>query len=235
MKGRILITGTDTGVGKTMVGCALGFAMKVRGLRVGVMKPAETGCKEEAEELMPNDAITLRASASAIHPLEIICPYRYRSPLAPAAAARADGLPPPDPERIISLFQRIASDSDVVLVEGAGGIAVPLTWDFNYADLAAALGLELILVVANRLGCLNSTVLSIAYAARRNLPVAGYILNDAEPVNSAAARTNAESLKDLTRVPVLGTVRYKEPLALEIVQNVLRSCCSLPGREAPSS
>jgi dethiobiotin synthetase len=221
MTSRILITGTDTGVGKTMVGCALGFAMKVRGLRVGVMKPAETGCKEEAGELMPNDAITLRASASAIHPLEIICPYRYRSPMAPAAAAQADGLPPADPARIIALFERIAADSDVVMVEGAGGIAVPLTWDFNYADLAATLGLDLILVVANRLGCLNSTLLSIEYAARRNLRVAGYILNDTEPESSAATRTNAESLKHLTQVPALGSVRYKQPLPLEIVKNVL--------------
>src|SRR5579864_5387677 len=180
MTSRLLITGTDTGVGKTMVGCALGFAMKVRGLRVGVMKPAETGCREEGGELVPADAVALRASASAIHPLEIICPYRYRSPLAPAAAAEADGLPPPDPQRIVSLFERIAADSDVVMVEGAGGIAVPLTWDFNYADLAAALGLEIILVVANRLGCLNAAMLSIDYATRRNLRVAGYILNDAE-------------------------------------------------------
>jgi dethiobiotin synthetase len=201
--------------------------MKVRGLRVGVMKPAETGCKEEAGELMPNDAITLRASASAIHPLEIICPYRYRSPMAPAAAAQAEGLPSPDPARIIELFERINADSDVVLVEGAGGIAVPLTWDFNYADLAAALGLDLIVVVANRLGCLNSTLLSIDYATRRNLRVAGYILNDTEPVSSAAARTNAESLKHLTDVPALGSVRYKEPLPLEVVKNVLRFCSPL--------
>ncbi len=221
MNRRLLITGTDTGVGKTMVGCALGFAMKVRGLRVGVMKPAETGCREEAGELVPNDALTLRASASAIHPLEIICPYRYRSPLAPAAAADADGIAAPEPDRIISLFERIAADSDVVLVEGAGGIAVPLTWDFNYADLAAALGLDLILVVANRLGCLNSTVLSIDYANRRGLRVRGYILNDAEAVDSAAARTNAASLKRLTGVPALGAVQYKQPLPLQVVKNVL--------------
>src|SRR5262249_39584255 len=106
MANGLLITGTDTGVGKTMVGCALGFAMKVRGLRVGVMKPAETGCREEAGELIPNDAVALRASASANHPLEIVCPYRYRSPLAPAAAAEADRIPPPDPETIVKRFEQ---------------------------------------------------------------------------------------------------------------------------------
>jgi dethiobiotin synthetase len=231
---RLLITGTDTAVGKTMVGCALGFAMKVRGLRVGVMKPAETGCIEQAGELIPADATALRASASAIHPLEIICPYRYRSPLAPAAAAAvADAMPPPDPDRIINLFERIAADSDVVLVEGAGGIAVPLTWGFNYADLAAALRLDLILVLANRLGCLNAAMLSLDYAARRNLRVAGYILNDAEPADSAAAQTNAASLRRLTTVPALGSVRYKEPLPLEIVKNVLDFCSLSPTVKPP--
>ncbi len=137
------------------------------------------------------------------------------------AAAGVDGLAPPDPERIGRLFERIAADSDVVLVEGAGGLAVPLTWNFNYADLAAALGLEIIVVVANRLGCLNSTVLSIDYATRRHLRVRGYILNDTEPVSSPAARSNAESLRHLTDVPALGFVRYKEPLVLEIVTRLL--------------
>jgi dethiobiotin synthetase len=221
MTSRLLITGTDTGVGKTMVGCALAFALKVRGLRVGVMKPAETGCQPGADGLQPADAIALRASASAGHPLEVICPYRYSSPLAPAAAAEIDGLAPPDPEQIRRLFERIATDSDVVLVEGAGGIAVPLTWNFNYADLAAAIDLEVILVVANRLGCLNSALLSIEYARRRHLRVNGYILNDTEPLASPAARSNAESLRRLTAVPALGSVRYKEPLPLAIVGQVL--------------
>jgi dethiobiotin synthetase len=218
---RILITGTDTGVGKTMVGCALAFALKVRGLRVGVMKPAETGCALGADGLQPADAIALRASASAAHPLEVICPYRYPSPLAPAAAADIDALAPPDPQEVRRLFERIAADSDVILVEGAGGIAVPLTWNFSYADLAAALDLEVILVIANRLGCLNSALLSIDYARRRHLRVNGYILNDTEPQISPAARSNAESLKRLTDVPALGAVRYKEPLPLAIVTQVL--------------
>jgi dethiobiotin synthetase len=222
MASGLLITGTDTGVGKTMVGCALGFAMKVRGLRVGVMKPAETGCREEAGELIPQDAVALRASACAAHPLDVICPYRYRSPIAPAAAAEAERLAPPDPGAIVKLFEQIAADSDVVIVEGAGGIAVPLTWNFNYADLAAALGLRLIIVVANRLGCLNAAMLTIDYATGRRLSVGGYILNDTEPAVSAAARTNAASLSRLVAVPALGTVRFKEPLPLDIVKRTLQ-------------
>jgi dethiobiotin synthetase len=221
MPARLMITGTDTGVGKTMIGCALAFAIKVRGMRVGVMKPAETGCREQDGELLPADAIALSASASSLHSLEIICPYRYRSPLAPAAAAQEDGLPPLEPIRLIDMFDRISANSDVVLVESAGGLAVPMTWDFNYADLAAVLRLEIILVVANRLGCLNAAMLSIDYAARRNLHVVGYILNDTEPLSNAATRTNAASLRRMARIPALGAVRYKEPLPLSIVENVL--------------
>jgi dethiobiotin synthetase len=206
-----------------MVGCALSFALKVRGLRVGVMKPAETGCHEDADGLRPDDAIALRASASAIHPLEMICPYRYRLPLAPAAAAEIDRLEPPDPNRIERIFKEMSADCDVILVEGAGGIAVPLRWDFNYADLAAALGLEVILVVANRLGCLNSTILSLDYARSRRLRVRGYILNDVDPVSSAAGETNADSLGRLTNVPALGSVRYKEPLPFDLVRRLLES------------
>ncbi len=115
-------------------------------------------------------------------------------------------------------FSKIAAASDVVLVEGAGGLAVPITWQNNYADLARELDLEIVLVVANRLGCLNSTLLTLDYAARRRLRVKGYILNQAEDDNSPAVATNAGSLRRLTPVPCLGSVRHKEPLPLAIVE-----------------
>src|SRR5271170_2637 len=146
MSANILITGTDTGVGKTTVGCALAFALKARGLRVGVMKPVETGVEQA-----PMDAVALKAAAGSEHPLELICPFRYRLPLAPAAAAQAEGKPLPDLDRIKDSFSEIAASSDIVLVEGAGGLAVPITWDLNYADLARELDLEIVVVVANRL------------------------------------------------------------------------------------
>ncbi len=211
-----LITGTDTGVGKTTVGCALAFALRARGLRVGVMKPVETGAVAGAA-----DAEALRAAARCDHALEIICPFRYRLPLAPASAAQAQRLPAPEIDTIVRCFSQIAAASDVTLVEGAGGLAVPITWDTNYADLALALNLELIVVVANRLGCLNATVLTLAYAAGRGVPVKGYILNHAQAEDSPAVRTNADSLRRLTTVPCLGVVRYKEPLGLTIVEQLL--------------
>ncbi|MGD0074293.1 MAG: dethiobiotin synthase [Candidatus Binataceae bacterium] len=213
MQQKFLITGTDTGVGKTTVGCALAFALKTRGLRVGVMKPVETGVAEIA-----SDAEALRAAASSDDPLDLICPFRYRAPLAPVVAAEAEGLPPPDLHRIKIAFSEIAARSDLVLVEGAGGLAVPITWETSYADLARDLNLEIVLVIANRLGCLNATLLTLDYAVRRGLRVKGYILNQAYQDDSPAVASNAAALRRLTDVPHLGSIRYKEPLGLAIVE-----------------
>ncbi|HUY27250.1 MAG TPA: dethiobiotin synthase [Candidatus Binataceae bacterium] len=220
-----LITGTDTGVGKSTVGCALGFALRARGMRVGVMKPAETGCEERGEigagVLDPADARALALAAGCGLPLDLICPYRYRSPLAPPAAAERDGLPPPDPARIARCFREIASGSEAVLVESVGGLAAPLAWGFDNADLAAMLGLPLIVVIANRLGCLNAAMLTFSYARAKRLEIAGWLLNDAEPADTPAALTNAASLARMTDVPRLGTMRHKEPLAKSIVEKLL--------------
>jgi dethiobiotin synthetase len=213
MSRKFLITGTDTGVGKTTVGCALAFALRMRGLRVGVMKPVETGVAQT-----PIDAEALKAASGSEQSLDVICPVRYKAPLAPAVAAELEGSPQPDMALIARSFSKIAAASDVVLVEGAGGLAVPITWQNNYADLARELDLEIVLVVANRLGCLNSTLLTLDYAAHRRLRVKGYILNQAEDDNSPAAATNADALRRLTDVPCLGSVRHKEPLPLAIVE-----------------
>ena len=222
MAHRFLITGTDTGVGKTTVGCALGFAFKARGMRVGVMKPAETGCAELPDgSLDPADARALALAAACPLALETIAPYRYRSPLAPAAAADIDGIPAPDFARIAEGFRTIQGASDVVLVEGAGGLAVPLTWGRDFSDLAWLLDLETIIVIGNRLGCLNAAVLTLKYAASRGLKIAGYILNDVEPAESPAALTNEASLAHLTHEHYLGRMRYREPLAKSIVEKVL--------------
>ncbi|MGH7813503.1 MAG: dethiobiotin synthase [Candidatus Binataceae bacterium] len=221
MTRRLLITGTDTGVGKTTVACALAEAMRVRGMRVGVMKPAETDCAEVGGVLEPKDARALALAAASPIPLELICPYRYRSPLAPAAAAEIDGIAPPDMAVIARCFDKIAAESDRMLVEGAGGITVPIAWDFDYADLALRLGLELVVIVGNRLGCLNATVLTLKYADSRGLSIAGVILSDSEPAESLAARTNEDSLRRLIGARFLGRMRHREPLAKVIVEKLI--------------
>ena len=106
MRHGILITGTDVAVGKTLIGCALAFAAHARGMRVGVMKPIDTGCREAAGILESADARGLAYAAASNLPIELICPYRYRSPLAPAAAAEAEGVAPPDLFEIADAYRR---------------------------------------------------------------------------------------------------------------------------------
>jgi dethiobiotin synthetase len=218
---RFLVSGTDTGVGKTRVACALASTLRSRGLRVGVMKPAETGCVPRDGELTPLDAVALRAAAESDAAIDLVCPYRYAAPLAPAAAAAVDACEPPDLSRIEAAYARLAANTDVMLVEGAGGLAVPITWRQNYADLALLLDLELVLVIANRLGCINATVLSLAYAAQRGMRIKGYILNDITTEYSAAVQTNAHSLETLMPGQCLGMMKYNGSLSGEICGRLL--------------
>ena len=118
----LFITGTDTGIGKTLVGCGIAAALTAQGKRVGVLKPAETGCDRRDGVLYPDDALRLADYARSSLPLEIVCPYRFSPPVAPSVAAEQAGVTI-QPERIIEVFQTIADQHDVTLVEGAGGLA----------------------------------------------------------------------------------------------------------------
>ncbi|MGH7934055.1 MAG: dethiobiotin synthase [Candidatus Binataceae bacterium] len=218
---KFLISATNPGAGKTMVGCALAFAFKVRAMRVGVMKPVETGCAERGGELIAEDGASLRAAASSDDPLELITLYRYRSALAPAAAAAIDGAAAPERAHIVGAYHQIAAHSDVVIVEEAGGLGAQINWGWNYADLACDLGLELVLVVADRPGFIGAAAITIDYAARRGIPVRGCILNSRERDAADSAGRNAEFLSRTTGVPCLGAIRFKEPLALNIVERLL--------------
>lgn len=219
---RFLITGTDARVGKTTVGCALAFALNARGVRVGVMKPVETGCQPGGDGVLePADARALAYAAACSLPVELIAPFRYRSPLAPAAAAEADALPTPDFDRIAECFRKIESESDIVIVEGAGGIAAPITWNRDYADLAWLLDLEVVVVIGNSLGYLNLAALTLRYADRRGLKIAGYLLNDVESATPAIAGVSEESMARLTHARALGRIRFREPMAKTIVEKLL--------------
>ena len=221
MKPRFLISGAGGRAGKTMAGCALAFAFKVRGNRVGVMKPVQTGCAESGGALVPDDAASILAAASSDLPIDLACPYRYHSVLAPAAAASVDGLPPPDFNAIERAYREIEARSDVILVEDAGGIAAPIQWGRDYADLALSLGLELILIVANRHDFVAAGALPIGYAKLRGVPVRGFILNALDREASAMVDRDASMLQRAAGVRCLGTVRFKEPLALNIVEQLL--------------
>ncbi len=205
-KRSFLITGTGARVGKTTVGCALGFAMRARGLRVGVMKPIDS--------LESQDVDALALAVGSTIPPELLCPYRYRATLALADA---------DLAHIARCFNDIAAQNDVVLVESAGTIEAPITPAADFADLAAMLSLEVIAVAGNRPGCAAALTLTQHRCERSKLIVAGYILCDCDSATLSATDDIEASLKRNATVPYLGRMRHREPLARAIVEQLIWS------------
>jgi dethiobiotin synthetase len=204
------ITGTDTGVGKTVVACGLAAAFKKSGFKVGVMKPAESGCQNVKGHLVPQDATNLKMAAGSNQPIERICPYRLGVPAAPSVAAAKSGVRI-QPEFLVRLCHDMGRMHDLMIVEGAGGLMVPLVSTYTYADLARQLGLGVIVVVGNRLGAINHAILTIEHASCLGLNVCGYILNELESERTPATTTNAATLQELTRVKCLGKIPFIAP------------------------
>jgi len=203
----LLVTGTDTGVGKTLVTAAIAAALAARGTRIGVAKPAETGCRFRRGVLYPEDAATLAAAADSPEPIELVCPYRFAEPLAPALAAERVGVTI-DLDALVAALHARAAALDLLLVEGAGGLLVPLTRSATYADLATALAAPVLLVVGSRLGAINHALLTLTALEARALPVRGYILNRLTADADLATETNAPLLRALTPVPCLGELPW---------------------------
>src|SRR5262245_394165 len=207
----IFITGTDTGVGKTFFACGLAALLKGSGYEVGVMKPAETGCAHNDGKPVPQDALALKEASGCAVPLERICLYQLREPLAPSVAAAREGTRI-DIDRLMNIYNEINSSHDITIVEGAGGLLVPLLPSYTYADLAQVLKLPLIVVAANKLGMINHLLLTLEHASCKGLRVLGYVLNHIESQPSLAAETNREALVSLTGVPCLGELPYTKDL-----------------------
>jgi dethiobiotin synthetase len=204
----VFITGTDTGVGKTFFACKLAALLRESGYRVGVMKPAESGCAERQGRLYPEDAILLKEASASQDPLDKICPYQLREPLAPSVAAQRQGITLKI-DKLMDLYDEISSGHDITLVEGAGGLMVPLLPSYTYADFARALKLPVIVVAANRLGMINHLLLTLEHARCKALKVLGYVLNQLESGASLAAETNREALSTLTAVRCAGELPYE--------------------------
>jgi dethiobiotin synthetase len=203
----ILITGTDTGVGKTFFSCGLAALLRANGYRVGVMKPAETGCVVKDGQLFPDDAWRLKAASGCAEPLERICPYRLSEPLAPSIAADRAGVKI-DIDHLLTVCGEISAKHDVTLVEGAGGLMVPLAASFTFADFARIAKLPVVVVVANKLGVINHLLLTLEHASCMGLSTLGYLLNRTSEENSLAAQTNREVLFSMTAVPCWGELPF---------------------------
>jgi dethiobiotin synthetase len=201
----LFVTGTDTGVGKTFVSCAIATALRQRGRRVGVVKPVETGVEHEPQE--SDDAIRLRTAAGDPAPLDDVCPYRFRAPLAPDVAARLEDVRI-DLGRITALIERRRARVDLLLVEGAGGLLVPIVGRETWLDLAGRLALPILIVAANRLGTINHCALTARVAQTAGLVVRGIVLSEPVPNPDPSTATNAAAIAALTGVRVLGTVPH---------------------------
>ncbi|HML96084.1 MAG TPA: dethiobiotin synthase [Thermodesulfobacteriota bacterium] len=207
----IFVTGTDTGVGKTVITAALALSLKGSGLDVGVMKPLQSGSS------LPGmtDIEFLRAALGEKEHSPDDCIYNFEAPLSPAAAARLSG-ERIDPGRIKSAYERLASSRDVVLVEGAGGLLVPVTDGYLMADLARDLSLPLLVVARPGLGTINHTALTIECARGRGLTVLGFVINSFPASPGAAERLNPRAVSEQTGAPLLGV--YPEDPSLGVAE-----------------
>ena len=199
MNRAFFLTGTDTGVGKTLIAAALLGAAAARGLRALGMKPVAAGGDE--------DIAALIAVGSVAAPRELTNPYLLGEPLSPHLAARRDGVSI-DVEHLARCCEALRQRADFLIVEGAGGFRVPLTETLDGADLAARLGLPLILVVGLRLGCLNHALLTEEAIRARGLPLAGWVANQVVP-KMACVEENVATLRARIDAPLLGFVPHQ--------------------------
>jgi dethiobiotin synthetase len=200
------VTGTDTGVGKTLVSCALLHAMARRHPRVVGMKPVAAGLVQTQDGWDSEDAIALRAASTVRVPPALDNPVRLPDPLSPHLAAERAGTRI-DIHHLVACQRELAQHADAMVVEGAGGFLVPLSPEHTGADLAQALGLPVLLVVGLRLGCLNHALLSAEAIRARGLPLAGWVANRIDP-GMAAADDNMAFLRQRLGAPLLADIAH---------------------------
>ncbi len=202
------VAGTDTGVGKTLVASLLAFCLQRDGIAVGVMKPVETGTDSPAR----SDAARLKTSIGCADPLDLISPYRLPAPLAPLAAAREAGVTI-DLARIMAAFKELTARHEFLVVEGVGGVMVPLAEQLDVLNLIERLGLPVLVVGRATLGGVNHALLTIEALRRRRIAIAGMILNrpTARPASVQERQQQATTvslLKELSGVRVVGPLPH---------------------------
>lgn len=204
MAGGFFVTGTDTGVGKTVIAGAIIAGLRANGVPAGAMKPVETGCTRTGSVLTPSDGMFLKKVGCMDDPINRVTPFCFETPVAPVVAAGLEG-GAVDPAIIRKDFAGLLAKYRTMVVEGVGGLLVPLTPDYYTADLARDLGLPLIVVARPTLGTINHTLLTVRYALREGLSVAGVVLNYTAPEESGVAeQTNPGVIRRLCPVPLLG-------------------------------
>lgn len=205
------VTGTDTGVGKTLVTGALAMILTERGYRVGVMKPIQTGTLGDGPEGPDDVTLLLDASGNRESPQQV-CPYRFSLPLAPLAAAREEGVTV-DPNRLAAQFEDVCSRSDLMLVEGVGGVMVPLAEGYLVLDMIKMLNLPALVVGRAGLGGVNHALLTLEALERRRIATLGILFNHVVPLSGHPAdarqlETTWQLISEFSQVPHRGVLPH---------------------------
>ncbi len=204
----VFVTGTDTGVGKTVVAAGIAAALARRGVGVGVMKPVATGGKRRGGRVVSEDADLLMKAAGARDPIEMVNPVCLEPPLAPSVASRLTHRPV-DLRLVWKAFKVLASAHECLVVEGIGGLMTPLQERYTVAHLVQRLGLPLLVVSRPTLGTINHTVLTVHAARSFGLPVRGLVVNHhARFKIGVAERLNPETLEAEANAPLMGEVPF---------------------------
>ena len=212
----LLITATDTGVGKTVVTCAIAWALMQhdRNLKLGVCKPFASGCELKRGQLFNDDAIALSHFAQCRQPMAIINPVKFRQPLAPAVASEIERTPV-DFNAIENAINTLDQQSDVVLVEAVGGLYVPLDPkdpNFTVADLAKQLDYPVLIVARANLGTLNHTAMTAACLKAAGCKIAGVVINGfTNDPDDPSNNTNPQWITKMTGLPILATIAQQDP------------------------
>ena len=197
----IFVTGTDTGVGKTVVTAAIAWNLTQAGKRVALMKPIQTGTIVSG----PTDIEFVQKVLGADYSLDVSCPYMFSDPVAPLVASMLVG-ERIDIKKIKDSYSRLSSDNDFVIVEGAGGLLVPILEDYFMSDLALELDLPVLIVTRPNLGTLNHTFLTLESAKKRGLDVAGIVISNFPWDPGLPEQTNPELILSMTGDNILGVI-----------------------------
>jgi dethiobiotin synthetase len=208
----LFVTATDTGVGKTIVASAIAATLADRNERASVFKPAVTGLAD-VDAPLPDHELLL-ASARSYQSADDVAPYRFDAPVSPHLAAELAGVPV-QPGRLLNAARRAAAGTDALIVEGVGGLMVPLSAGYLVRDFAVDLGLPLLIVARPGLGTINHSLLSLEAARAANLDVAGVVLTPWPEEPGDVERSNLETISRLGRIPVhtLGEVYTGPPVS----------------------
>lgn len=221
------VTGTDTEIGKTLVAAAILHKLVESNLRACGMKPIAAGAVEDAHGMLHNEDADLLAAAGNVHlPQHITTPYLLREAAAPHIAAALEAVTIRSVP-IIAAYAEVLGASDAVVVEGVGGFHVPLSDDFDTADLAVQLNLPVILVVGLRLGCISHALLTVEAIVKRGLVIAGWVANEVDPAMRFVDE-NIDALRQRIPAPLLGRVpRLDQPSAAAAAAHI--HLVGLPG------